>query len=308
MIKKISKKRILIYLVFAFGISWATALVIFLTGGLKNSPIISFADTEISLALILLATMYMFGPAIANILTRLLTKEGKENLLIQPKFDNGKWKMYLAGWFLPGILTIIGIVFYFLVFPGQYDSGLSILRDQISQSGNMNNLNPWFIVIMQTMQAILLSPLLNAVSTLGEEFGWRGYLQPKLLPLGGRKAVLITGLVWGVWHWPIILMGHNYGIAYFGAPFLGLLAMVWFTISLSFIYGWITIKAASFWPAVIAHGAGNGIAALGLLFVQGKPNLTLGPSPAGFIGGIGLTAAALIIFLMPNALNTDNQN
>lgn len=248
----------------------------------------------------------MFGPVVANVLTRILTREGKEDLFLKPNFDQGRWKMYLAGWFLPGILTIIGIIAYFLVFPVQYDTGLTMLRDQISQSGN-NNLNPWLVVAAQTFQALLLTPLLNAIPTFGEEFGWRGYLQPKLMPLGERKAVLLTGIIWGVWHWPIILMGHNYGTDYFGAPFLGPLAMVWFTIVLSIIYGWITIKAESVWPAVIAHGAGNEIAALGLLFIQGNPDLILGPTPAGLIGGVGLTITALIIFLLPNGLKPVNQ-
>ncbi len=306
MITSTNKKRIFIYLAFAFGISWTTGLVIFLTGGLENSPSLSIAGVQVTLAHILLATMYMFGPAIANIITRILTKEGKENLLMQPKFDYQRWKMYLAGWFLPGILTIIGMVVYFLLFPGQYDSGLTMLRDQISQSGSMNKLNPWFIVIVQTLQAMLLSPLLNAIPTFGEEFGWRGYLQPKLMPLGGRKAVLLTGILWGVWHWPIILMGHNYGSDYFGAPFLGPLGMVWFTVSLSIIFGWVTIKAANVWPAVIAHGAINGIAGISLLFVQGNPDPLLGPTPVGLIGGMGLTIAALIIFLIPNTFRRES--
>jgi len=302
-----NRKRIFIFLAFAFGISWATALVIFLTGGLENSPTIPIDGAEVTLAYILLATVYMFGPAVANVLTRILTREGKENLLLKPNFNHGRWKMYLAGWFLPGVLTIIGIIVYFLLFPSQYDSNLTMLSEQISQSGN-TNLNPWIVVILQILQALLLTPLLNAIPTFGEEFGWRGYLQPKLMPLGGRKAVLLTGIIWGVWHWPIILMGHNYGMDYFGAPVLGPIAMVWFTVCLSIIYGWITIKAESVWPAVIAHGAGNGIAALGLLFVQGNPDLILGPTPAGFIGGIGITAFALIIFLFPNSLKPNDQN
>ncbi len=306
MINTSNRKRVIIFLTFAFGISWTAALAIFLTGGLENSPVFSIDGTEVSLALILLPTVYMFGPVVANVLTRILTREGKEDLFLKPNFDQGRWKMYLAGWFLPGILTIIGIIAYFLVFPVQYDTGLTMLRDQISQSGN-NNLNPWLVVAAQTFQALLLTPLLNAIPTFGEEFGWRGYLQPKLMPLGERKAVLLTGIIWGVWHWPIILMGHNYGTDYFGAPFLGPLAMVWFTIVLSIIYGWITIKAESVWPAVIAHGAGNGIAALGLLFIQGNPDLILGPTPAGLIGGVGLTITALIIFLLPNGLKPVNQ-
>jgi len=122
------------------------------------------------------------------------------------------------------------------------------------------------------------------------------------MPLGGRKAVLLTGVIWGIWHWPVILMGYNYGKDYFGAPFLGPLAMVWFTLSLSVIFGWLTIKAENVWPAVIAHGALNGIASLGIIFVKNNPDPLLGPAPVGVISGIGLTLTALLLLANPSSL------
>jgi uncharacterized protein len=301
MINATDKKRIYIFLAFAFGISWLTGLVLYLTGGLENSPVYKIAGGEVSLALILLPTSYMFGPALANILTRWVTREGKQNMLLQPNFDRGRWLYFLAAWVLPGVLTIIGMMLFFLVFPRFYDSSLTTLRQQMILAG-AGGVSPIVIVLAQTIQAILIAPLLNAIPTFGEEFGWRGYLQPKLMPLGGRKAVLLTGVIWGVWHWPVILMGYNYGFGYFGEPVLGLLAMVWFTVVISALFGWVTIKTDTVWPAVIAHGALNGIAALSLLFLQGEPSSLLGPTPVGLIGGLGFSIAALIIFLLPNAL------
>lgn len=299
---KINRKRILIFLAFAFGISWTTGLIIYLTGGLENSPTYDFAGAQISLALILLATAYMFGPAIANVITRLITKEGTENLFLQPHFDKRRWVYYLAAWFLPGLLIILGMVIFFDLFPHYFDLDLSALRDMLEETGQGGMMNPWLIAALQTLQALLISPLLNAISTFGEEFGWRGYLQPKLMPLGSRKALLLTGVIWGIWHWPVILMGYNYGMAYFGAPFLGPLAMVWFTLSLSIIFGWLTIKAESVWPAVIAHGALNGIAALGMIFVKGNPDPLLGPTPVGVIAGLGLTLTAIALLFLPGSL------
>ena len=70
MLKKTDQKRVWIFLGFAFGISWVTGLVIYLTGGLQNSPMLSVEGTSFSLAYLLLATTYMFGPALANLLTR----------------------------------------------------------------------------------------------------------------------------------------------------------------------------------------------------------------------------------------------
>lgn len=302
MIKRINKKRIFIYLGFAFGISWTTGLVIYFTGGLEKSPLFTIAGEQISLAYILLATVYMFGPAFANIITRVITKEGKADLLLQPNFENKRWVYYLAAWILPGILTIAGIIIFFILFPKFFDATLSSLLKMLNNASESVNVNPWMIVILQTIQALFLSPLLNALPTFGEEFGWRGYLQPKLMPLGGQQAVLLTGLIWGVWHWPVILMGHNYGLDYFGAPFLGPLAMVLFTLSLSVIFGWVTVKAGSVWPAVIAHGALNGIASLGLILVQGEPDPLLGPTPVGIIGGLGMIVFALLLLLRPEAL------
>jgi membrane protease YdiL (CAAX protease family) len=106
------------------------------------------------------------------------------------------------------------------------------------------------------------------------------------------------GLIWGVWHWPVILMGHNYGLDYPGAPFLGPLVMVWFTLTLGVLLGWLALKAKSVWPAVIGHAAVNGIANLGALLSQGQPNPLVGPTPVGLIGGAGFALAALAIWLL----------
>lgn len=302
MIDHENRKRILIFLSFAFGIAWMTSLVIYLSGGLENSPTHEIAGVQISLALILLSTVFMFAPAIANILTRIITKEGKTALKLTPQFSQGRWGYYLAAWLLPGALTIVGTILFFTLFPEYFDSDLSMLMSQLSNMEGMVSANPWFIVIVQTLQALLISPILNAIPCFGEEFGWRGYLQPKLMPLGGRKAVLLTGVIWGVWHCPVILMGYNYGKAYFGAPYLGPIAMILFTISLSALFGWVTIKSENVWTAVIGHGAINGIASIGLLFVKGSPDSLLGPAPVGLVGGIGFALTALILFILPNTL------
>lgn len=302
MLSPTNKKRIGIYLAFAFGISWATGGVIYLTGGLQNSPTFSLGGTSLTLAWVLLATVYMFGPALAHLLTRLVTREGKAGLLLEPKFSHGRWVQWLLAWFLPGLLTVLGLVIFFLIFPQHYDPTLDTLSQQLEAAGASNVANPWLIVVIQGLQAIFLAPLLNAIATFGEEFGWRGYLQPKLMPLGARKAILLTGVIWGVWHWPVILMGYNYGLDYFGAPFLGPLAMVWFTLVVGVFLGWLTIRSENVWPAVIAHGALNGIAALGLILVKGNPSSLFGPAPTGLVGGLGFTLAALLILFLPNSL------
>jgi hypothetical protein len=82
--------------------------------------------------------------------------------------------------------------------------------------------------------------------------------------------------------------------------------MVWFTIVFGTLVSWATLRAGSVWPAVIGHGALNGMAGIVTFFVQGQPNTLLGPSVVGAIGSIGFAAAALILFLIPGALDTSD--
>jgi membrane protease YdiL (CAAX protease family) len=290
----INQKRLSVFLAFAFGIAWLVGLIIFLTGGLISSPEI-IPGSKITLAFALVTIGYMWAPALANIFTRLVTKQGWNDLFLKPAFK-ANWKFWLAAWVLPAVLTIIGAVFYFLFFPGQFDSNMTSLQQMIKSSSGGMDINPWLIVSGQIVAGILVAPFINSFFTFGEEFGWRGYLLPNLMPLGERKAYLISGIIWGLWHAPVIAMGHNFGLDYPGAPWPGILAMIWFCILAGTFLGWLSTRAESVWPAVIGHAAINGIAALPVFFVLGKPNMLLGPTPVGVISSIGYLVILIWIF------------
>lgn len=296
-------RRITVFLLFAFGIAWATGLVIYLTGGLADSLLlVDTAVFQLRLATVLMATVYMFAPALAHVFTRLITREGWADVWLRPHFRRG-WGFWALAWVLPALLTILGGIVYFGLFPQHFDANLgplqAMLDAQSAQLGQEIEL-PFplvVLVLLQVGQAILLAPLINSLFTFGEEFGWRGYLQPKLVGLGWRKAMIVMGVIWGVWHWPVIFMGYEYGFEYPGAPWLGPLVFLWFTFVAGTFLGWLTVKGRSVWPAVIGHAAINGITALPILFVQGTPNPLLGPLPNGLIGSLGFSVVALWMFL-----------
>ena len=300
--EKLDTKRIALFLFFAFGIAWATALVIYLTGGLvKSMPL----GGGITLALVLLATVYMGAPAIAHILTRLVTREGWKETYLRPKFKQG-WRYWIICWIAPSILIIAGMAVYFVFFPQHFDPSLGTLQKLLKQSVGANALppiDPWTVVISQTVLAIFISPIVNALPVLGEEFGWRAYLQPKLMVLGGRKAMVLMGIIWGMWHWPVILMGYEYGFNYPGATWFGCIVFLWFTILFGTFLGWATLRAGSVWPAVIGHAALNGFAGIVVFFTQGEPMTLLGPAVVGILGSMGFAAVALLSFLRPGALD-----
>jgi uncharacterized protein len=296
---QLDKKRILIFLAFAFGIAWLNGLVIYLTGGLVNSPEL-IPDSGITLSLVLLAVGYMGAPTLAHLLTRLITRDGWHNLYLRPRRFG--WLYWPVAWFAPLIMTILGAVLFFVVYPQYYNPSLKVLREMLTGAGQTVPSSLWTIVIIQTLTGVLIAPIINSLFTFGEEFGWRAYLQPMLMPLGGRKAVLLVGIIWGVWHWPVIAMGHNYGLEYSGAPWLGMLMMVWVTIGLGTFLGWLTLRSGSVWPAVIAHAAINGISGLATVCVQGDPNPLLGPFPVGLVGSAAWVVLTLAILLTPGAL------
>ena len=159
----------------------------------------------------------------------------------------------------------------------------------------------WIFLTLVVVAAVVLSPLVNGLFTFGEEFGWRAYLQPRLMPLGKRSTMLLMGIIWGIWHWPAIAMGHNYGSDYAGAPWLGMIAMVWFTLLIGTFLGWAALRGASVWPAVIGHGAINGISGLSLMFTQGDPNPLLGPMPTGFVAAAAWMVLAGVLLARSKA-------
>jgi membrane protease YdiL (CAAX protease family) len=292
---KVDICRTLIFLGLAFGIAWLTGLFIYLHGGLVNSPQIA---PGITLALILLAVPYMWAPALAHILTRLLTREGWKDVGLRPNFRSG-WPYWLMGWVLPAVMTIAGGALFFLLFPANFDSDLARVQQLMANSPNLAHFSPWGVMAFETIVAVLVSPIANSLATFGEEFGWRAYLLPRLLPLGWRKAMLLLGLIWGVWHWPVIFMGYEYGFNYPRYPWLGPLLFIWITFCFGVFLAWLTLRAKSVWPAVIGHAAINGIAALAALATLGSPNPLLGPLPVGIIGSLGYALVAIILFISP---------
>jgi membrane protease YdiL (CAAX protease family) len=148
------------------------------------------------------------------------------------------------------------------------------------------------VLVLLQLLAVLLAPVLNAVFAFGEELGWRGYLLPRLLPLGQWPALLVSGVIWGLWHAPVILLGYNYP----AHPVPGVLMMVGLCVILGILFGWTRLATGSIWPAVIAHGALNGSAATTLLFA--KAGTSFDAIHAGITGWTGWILPVLWILML----------
>lgn len=272
------RRRVTLFLIITFGVAWLTALVISLTGGIRDSPVMF---GPLTLAVVLMAGPMMFAPAIGNLGTRLLTDEGWTGLNLSP--DRGAWSTYVLAWLSPAVLTLLGAGIYFAVFPGHFDPTMRTYADLVEGATGVRP-DVATVAVLTLLSALTVGPVVNALFAVGEEFGWRGYLLPKLLPLGTRTGVLLQGVVWGIWHWPVIVMGYEYGFGYSGFPWAGMVVFPVFTVGAGTFLAWVTVREGSVWPAAIGHGAMNAIAGFPLLLASGQPNPLLGPLPVGLVG------------------------
>jgi len=292
MISTIDRNRIFIFVGITYGIVIVAALVIFFNGGSKSD------FTPVTPLAIIFTYSISFAPALGNIATRLITREGWSNTYLRTNLHRG-WPFYLAAWTLPLMAIILGGAIYYLLFPGKFDFSMAFAREtgKISATDTLATVmgkeffGGFFIVLFGALLLII-----------GEEFGWRAYLLPKLMPLGPRKAILLVGAIWGVYHWPMIFMGFQYGLDYWGAPVVGPLLFVLIIMSPCVIFSWLALRTGSVWPACIAHAENNAFSTLMIYFLMGEPDVLIGPHLEGIVGCLGYVLLALPIFLIPRLL------
>jgi CAAX protease family protein len=121
---------------------------------------------------------------------------------------------------------------------------------------------------------------INAFFGFGEELGWRGLLYHEWKSMGFWKSSILIGFVWGIWHAPLILQGHNYP----QHSVIGVFLMIAFCVLLSPIFSYIRIRSNSVIAVSILHGTLNGTAIIALMMLSGGGDLLVGPTGlAGFI-------------------------
>lgn len=147
----------------------------------------------------------------------------------------------------------------------------------------------WVLVAQMLLGALIGGATINAVVAFGEELGWRGLL-PRLLGRHGFWAQsAIIGVIWGLWHAPLILRGHNYP----EHPQLGVLMMLLFCVGLSPLFLAMRERAGSLLSVSLMHGSLNASAGLSV-FVAGASDLWRGP--AGAAGILILLALNLLLW------------
>lgn len=271
-------KKAMLFVGLTFLVSWLMVLLFFAFGGKWNTP-----------ASIAMAVCYMFVPMIiAIIVQKLIYKEPvKEPLGISFKLN--RW--FLVAWLLPAIIAVVTIGVS-LLFPGvdftlepessrmfeQFRSTLPAERVQGLE--NLTSSLPFHPFWFALLTGLVAGITINAVAGFGEELGWRGFLQREFSYMGFWKSSAVIGAIWGIWHTPLVLKGHNYP----QHPVAGVFMMVILCVLFAPIFSYVRLKAKSVVAAAIIHGTLNAIAGLPLIVVKGGNDLTIGVTGlAGFV-------------------------
>jgi membrane protease YdiL (CAAX protease family) len=222
-----AKKQIITYLIAVFALSTPFYVV----------NITSANGDEASSLLGDLAIMVlMWMPAIAALVTTLIRQRNIRGLGWAP----GKFKYLVLGYLLPIVYAAIAYGFVWVSGLGAYDGTAAAERGGLAS----------FLA-----SALTVGVLQAALLALGEEIGWRGLLVPQMARITTlNRTALITGLIWGLWHVPLILFGdYNAGTPWWYA----LLCFTVLIVGMNFAFTWLRLASGSIWPTVVVHASHN---------------------------------------------------
>jgi membrane protease YdiL (CAAX protease family) len=250
-------------------------------------------ETVGNISYTIMGAIYMFVPMISVIIVKKLIFKEKLRSNLQISFKINTW--FFAAWLIMPLITF-GALGISLLFPGvAYNPEMTGLAERFASMTT-----PEQVEQMKTQIAALpVSPVwlilagglfagitINGLAAFGEELGWRGFLLYQFRNMSFAKASILIGAIWGIWHAPLILMGHNYP----QHPYFGVFMMVVLCIIITPIVMYFTIKAKSVIAAAILHGTMNATATISIIPVTGGNDLLV-----GMTGVAGMIAMLLVI-------------
>ena len=230
-------------------------------------------------------SIYMLFPMLTALALQAVKKEKFNHTgLVSFKLS---WA-WLVAWLLPVAMVLVCILINGC-FPGiklEYSAEQLISQYKVPEEqqelvrSQLAVMPPALMTLIGVISGLFAGITINALFAFGEEYGWRNYLVDALRGKKFWTAALFIGMVWGIWHFPLIMSGHNYP----NEPYWGVLLMVVMCILLGVIELYFVLKTKSMIIAAIMHGTFNALAGLVIYFVQGGNDFLNGMTGlAGFI-------------------------
>ncbi|QIK62820.1 CPBP family intramembrane metalloprotease [Leucobacter viscericola] len=283
-----------VFVVVAFALAWLVATPLWMMG--TDNP-------AFPLMLSLLASVMMFTPTVAALIATFVMRVPTKGTRLQ---FLGIWPLRpakrvvwftVAAIFVPvivvGLSVAIAALFGWVTLDLVHFSAFAeTLKGSLPEGSTP--LPPIGVLVAAQLIAIPFGAIFNSVFAAGEEIGWRGWLLPALRPLRVWPALILSGVIWGLWHSPVILLGYNFGLT----DWRGVALMTVGCVAWGVLLGWSRLRTGSVWPAVFAHGALNASGSLVILLsAAGAPIDPALASPLGVAGWIVIAIIVLVLLL-----------
>lgn len=261
---------------------WFVYFYLLLTGLYLVSTLVSLIQPDLTSTL---ASVLVIPTFLGLILLIVLRVKGGKNTFVDVGMAGGKARI----WFGYGL----GLVLFFALQTWlNYVFKLGTLVDLETAFPQLAaaNLPTAALYLTMALNTVVIGPFIGLIISFGEEYGWRGYLQTELNKLGRIRGTFLLGVIWGIWHWPVIWMGYNYP----GQPLLGSIFMVAYCIILAYFLAYAVFKSKGVWTAAYLHALNNQALSFFLLFVVTPTNII-------YSFGMGLPAlllGAIVVLLL----------
>lgn len=290
---KVPWTAVAVYIVVAFGLAWLVSLPMWLmdlTDPSANPIAMQLMAQGIAMGV-------MFTPAIATLVVVFVMKTPRQHrarfLGLWPLRPAKRVVWFIVAWLFAPVILVIGSLAVAALF-GWITLDLKNFSGFAEALGGAPlGMSMQMLVGLQLL-LIPFGAIFNMIPAFGEEIGWRGWLLPALRPLGTWPALILSGVTWGLWHSPLILLGHNFGLFDWRGVGLMTVGCVFWGI----LFGWSRLRSGSVWPAVIGHGSLNAAAGLFAMVGMAGEELPLPlVNPLGVAGWIAIAVSIVVLVL-----------
>ncbi len=216
-----------------------------------------------------------------------------QGVKIQPSvllvWENNRYLWFAA--FTPFVLVFLTTVFNILLTPSTFAID-PFYVNAFNEIGVPEDMHLAVLIGQTLINGFLAGITINTFFALGEEIGWRGFLQQELGHLGLWKSGLVIGFIWGLWHAPLVIQGYNFP----QNPLIGVVMMAIATTPLGMIMSYFVARSRTVMSAGFFHGVFNAVAGLTIAVVS--PYTDYIHSPFGIVAIGVYSAVALLIYLI----------
>jgi uncharacterized protein len=266
--KETARRGLAVYFILlTLGSAYVERKILSTGEGIEKTPALIFA--------------LMYVPAVASLVARLLLREGFTDVSFLLGGQEGR-RALLLSWFYP---ALVGLFAYGVAWA----AGFAEFQSPLPPSSHLY-VNSWALNLAASFLLMsTLGTVLSGLSAFGEELGWRGYMLTRLIAAGVPKPVLASGLIWSVWHVPLILSGQY---AAGSRPQLSAILFMIGVVATGYLAAYVRLRSGSVWPPVMLHAAWNAI-------IQGTfDRATVGTPLAVGESGLLTTLVSVILVLV----------